>query len=365
MVVITACSGGSSGSTASTAGSTGSSQPSSVASYSVASASISGTECAGMVGNAAPAAPSTPALPGEDIVFGSLGGTKVVRPDGSGLRDFGPLLGGITSWTADRSRAVGYTGTGLSLFDAASGTVTPIPGTTDSDVASSISPDGRSVAIERNNRELIVALVADGHVQDKVGLSTLNPMVPPRWSPNGESLLVVIDGSVGLIDVAHLDHVMTLSPNVTSASWSPDGTMIAATVAERNGPDGLYVLDTHTGTATPLSTPRAGAGSVLPTWSPDGKRIAFVVSPRGDYFDTKALCVVDLASGAVVMVGQDATTTTSPAWSADSSWLAYDTEAIPTGDRKLHVTAASGGADNVLDLPGTVIAGGPIWVSPR
>ena len=123
-------------------------------------------------------------------------------------------------------------------------------------------------------------------------------------------------------------------------AWSPDGTKLAFLRAQ-DGPPQLWILPA-TGEPEQVTTLPLGAG--VPHWSPDGAKIAFgapvetgddtapLVADRLDYQADGAgflrtirnhLHVLDVAAGTVRQVTEGDWHAGEPAWSPDSTRLAY------------------------------------------
>ena len=84
-------------------------------------------------------------------------------------------------------------------------------------------------------------------------------------------------------------------PDAKAASWSPDGTQVAAVFGTQ-----LWLLDSGDGSARLLPTGMHVSGASAPAWSPDGNRLAFldleVVDGGGTFSDLHAL---DIETGTV------------------------------------------------------------------
>jgi dipeptidyl aminopeptidase/acylaminoacyl peptidase len=137
----------------------------------------------------------------------------------------------------------------------------------------------------------------------------------------------------------------------TAPAWSPDGTRLAFLRAT-DGPAQLWVLPTG-GEPEQVTTLPLGAGA--PHWSPDGTRIAFaapvetgdggdetpIVTDRLDYQADGAgyprtvrahLHVLDVGAGAVRQVTDGDWHAGEPAWSPDSTRLAYGSATAADAD---------------------------------
>jgi Tol biopolymer transport system component len=173
---------------------------------------------------------------------------------------------------------------------------------------------------------------------------------PIVFSSGGKIFTIQPDGS-GLHPVVRADeeHKYDFYP-----SWSPDGLRIVASGQMRN-PDGYW-----TDTGLQIFSPDGTSFQHLPifgfiedpAWSPDGARILFV-REQGLFSTTP-----DGSSPA--LLESDAW---SPAWSPDGSRIAFIRPPGPyaaNNDTDLYtMSAAGGGAQQLLDLPGRVIS--PSW----
>jgi len=156
------------------------------------------------------------------------------------------------AWSPDRTRyaQVGMDGS-LSIVRPGAGTITVVPAALGSGMVLSPewSPDGSRLAYVRTY-----------------------PGVFPFRAP--ELRTVHADGSG--------DAVLSSWPvdQPSRASWSPDGDLIAVSVANSSTPITLFFVDL-VGAATGAKTRPAGlAGGSHATWSPDGARLAYARDGR-------------------------------------------------------------------------------------
>ncbi len=134
--------------------------------------------------------------------------------------------------------------------------------------------------------------VADGSFEDLDGGTYA---FRPAWDPV-QPWRIVSDGGQGLVDIdLNRDHRQHLTENVNDGSpiFSPDGRYLALTVGQPGGSQGydIYRLNSDGGgrvrlTQTPLWIPVVpGEGKawnhVSPAWSPDSSQIAFLTDRTG------------------------------------------------------------------------------------
>ena len=98
-----------------------------------------------------------------------------------------------------------------------------------------------------------------------------------------------------------------------SPSWSPARDRIAL-VSTANGSANLFIASaTAGGTPAPVAGSANGQTDVEPAWSPDGNRIAFASTRVG----TTQIFLLDLRTGVVSQLTNDASPAGQPGWLAD------------------------------------------------
>jgi Tol biopolymer transport system component len=165
----------------------------------------------------------------------------------------------------------------------------------------------------------------------------------PSWSRDERTLAFVRnfapsgldDGELWTIraDGTNARRLFVSDRELMGTTWSPDGSQVAFGRFDLHRP-AIWAVGAD-GRAPHELTGRGGVAA--PAWSPDGSRLAFVVA------GTLTLAVLDLASGAVTEVAEDAAGGISPAWSPDGTRLAYVGD-----DNHVHTVAAAGGDERDL-----------------
>jgi Tol biopolymer transport system component len=171
------------------------------------------------------------------------------------------------------------------------------------------------------------------------------------WSSDGRWILYrAISGQVEtlwLIRPDGSDARRVATGNPLDFDWSPDRRSLVLTDGKE-----LLVYDVATGAERVVASyPDAGIGG--PAWSPDSSRIAFVRVATGD------VLVYDLETGSTDVIASYPPSEVdlrygpgTPSWSPDSRRIAFAVGGFYGGE--VHVIAADGGGDHVVDGVGRV-----------
>lgn len=171
-------------------------------------------------------------------------------------------------------------------------------------------------------------------------LSSPEPIISPKWSPNGAQLAYVSFESrkpvVYVHDIASGRRrvIANFRGSNSAPAWSPDGRSLVATLS-RDGGSQLFRIDLTSGEARRLTT-SAGIDTE-PAFSPDGTAIYFV-SDRGG---SPQIYRMPAQGGPAERVTFGGSYNISPAPSPDGRWLAYVSRM--GGQFKLHVMDISSG----------------------
>jgi Tol biopolymer transport system component len=170
----------------------------------------------------------------------------------------------------------------------------------------------------------------------------------PAWSPDGQYVVfqrTSLKTQVSKLYVVRTDgrsdpHAL-VSPTVTQSSemdpyWAPNGRTIVFS-SNRTGHFELYMVDATGGAAKQLTFTRAGADNLDPAWSPDGLAIAFA---RHEWnttmpsIPTDSIYVLWLRTGQIYRITNPGPGKVDgqPAWSADSSRIAFESNRAGTED---------------------------------
>ncbi len=201
------------------------------------------------------------------------------------------------------------------------------------EIHSAISPDGKLVAYAAGTSSLMRVFVrpVGGGRAIQLTDDTLAMETDPRWSPDGNQLVLLTRGGVAVVPALGGAIKSIIPPSaraaVTTAAWSPDGTEIAF-----GRMDSLFAAPVGGGAPRLIGT--VGRDDVLGgcDWSPDGKWIACVdgnpeYSSPGSTFGNIAPSVIRVypaSGGEPTVVSSDSSKLNqSPRWSSDSRELFY------------------------------------------
>ena len=247
----------------------------------------------------APAA-SSPTRAAGQIVFVGASRVRSVNADGSGLRDL--------------SRPE---------FDVGADAV-------------AASPDGRTIAFERNDcsafEDCLMVMNAGGSGRLRVG----GPADSLAWAPDGRRLAYAGQADSSDVYVVNADgsgrkKLAVEADGYNGLAWSPDGSQLAYVHAG----GGLSVVPAAGG--APRVVPGTSRAESVVGWSPDGASLAFVTR-RGDLY------VGSLDGNASTLVGRGQYRFDRPAWSPDGKQFL-----MVRGDPiQIHVVGADGTGDRQL-----------------
>jgi hypothetical protein len=215
-------------------------------------------------------------------------------------------------------------------------------------VAPALSPDGRQIVFLSTGSYLRAEVFLDLYLADattgkrikRLTKSTINPEFEELraaysqsgFSPDGRSLVFTAQRQGR--DVFYVLDLRTrrqrlLETGLEQAigpSFSPDGRQIVFSGLQ-GGLSDLYVIDVDGKNLRQLTHDEYGDHQ--PQWSPDGQRVAFV-SERGPGTDLSVLrfggwqiSVLDLASGEITVLPNQAGRNLNPMWSPDGQSIAY------------------------------------------
>jgi len=177
-------------------------------------------------------------------------------------------------------------------------------------------------------------------------LASVEPIISPAWSPDGNQLAYVSFESrkpvVYVHDVSSGKRrlIANFKGSNSAPAWSPDGKTIAVTLSLSGGSQ-LFLLNANGGSA-PRRLMQSGSIDTEPVFAPDGQHIYFV-SDRGG---SPQIYRTSLLGQNVERITFTGTYNISPAPSPDGRWLAYISRV--GGAFKLHVLELQSGQSRAI-----------------
>jgi Tol biopolymer transport system component len=241
-------------------------------------------------------------------------------------------------------------------------------------VAPSLSPDGRYVAfiseMDYLDAELYLADAQTGRVIRRLqkgaafdphfgSLRYINSA--GTWSPDSKRFAFSAQRGghdvLAIIEVANGRRTREIDApgvgEISNPTWSPDGESIVF-AGMHGGISDLFRVDLKTGRVEPLTDD--AFSELHPTFSPDGRTIAFTTDRGPDtelerlVYGPYRLALLDLATRQIMLVpGVDGSKSINPAWTPDGTGLYYisNRSGIPNVYR---VTLATGELSRITNL---------------
>jgi Tol biopolymer transport system component len=275
---------------------------------------------------------------GRLIAFASSrrgGGIYLVRPDGTALRQLFPGAVSDVVWSPD-GRRLAYAGTG-GVYVVRRNGARPMRILDQRFSLPAWAPDGRRLAVVKDESDLTTAIYVVN--ADGTGLRRLPPPfvarsdphwdlvaaseTEPSWSPDGREIAVEAgDGEIVVVRLADGRVRKIVDVRGFQPAWSPDGRLIAFESAQA-----LWVANANgSGGLRRIAAEAVFEEGTNASWSPDSRRLVFeVLHDRGRYTRrASSLSVVDAAGGDVRKLTFGGSVGDDPAWRdgviGKSSW---------------------------------------------
>jgi WD40 repeat protein len=233
-------------------------------------------------------------------------------------------------------------------------------------LAPALSPDGRNVAFLSTGSfaraevflDLYLADASTGKRIKRLTKSTLNPEFEElrsaysqsAFTPDGRILAFTAQRQgkdvIYLLDVRTRREIARLDTDLDQMlypTFSPDGRQIIFT-GLKGGLSDLYMIDIDGRDLRRLTEDQWGDHQ--PNWSPDGRRVAFASErgPRADLgslrFDNWQISVLDLETGDISTLPDQAGRNLNPQWSPDGESLIFISDRTGTANLFLYDLAS-------------------------
>jgi len=209
------------------------------------------------------------------------------------------------------------------------------------------SPDGKQLAFVSDGRICIIYVEAVQNTH--CATSELEEDSFPTWSPNGRYIAYMNAfprGPISLVDV-QTSSIRRLAEFGLEwpLTWSPDGKRLAA--MEKNSPNSMVVIDVDTGIVarTLIQFPQYTSFGYTLQWSPNGTDFAFFST----YFNYSRktlygqLSVINSQGADFHILARNVREVEGrPAWSPDSSQIAFYGDLATAGNINLYAINVDG-----------------------
>ena len=219
------------------------------------------------------------------------------------------------------------------------------------------SPDGRSLAYVSFEDKKPVVYLQELDTQKRIKVADFKGSnSAPAWAPDGRSLAVVLttDGlsqiyQIGL-DGSNVRRITRSSSIDTEPAFTADGQSIWFT-SDRGGSPQIYRVVLSSGETQRVTF--GGTYNVTPRPSPDGRLLSYVSRRDGRFL----VVVRDLSSGSETVVS-DGGRDESPSFSPNSRWILYST--VNSGREFLIAVTVDGRSRQRLSSPASDVRE-PAW----
>ncbi|MCL4872367.1 MAG: PD40 domain-containing protein [Anaerolineae bacterium] len=247
------------------------------------------------------------------------------RTNGEFARLTSEYFSGYTGWLSDNELAIGdraINTDNLSWRQLLNQAELP-----DDIIGSSLSPDGKFIAINQNSGQVSLINIESGEVvvvtneiggANEVGRSDVEMV----WSPDGKWLALTQPSISHLIVVNTDTQVVVQVPAAVSLLkpvWSPDNQYLAV-VQQKAGESALILLSSSDFTGQEMLSIPGGIYNLL--WSPDSSQLAMATT-EGE--KDASLNVLNIENGDFreLWHSTESTRFYIAAWSPDSTWLLF------------------------------------------
>jgi Tol biopolymer transport system component len=184
------------------------------------------------------------------------------------------------------------------------------------------------------------------------------------WAPDGNHIAVTASASLlgdkdsaGLWVINKNDYSRTfISPDVTSASWSPDGSLLAVVLKKKienssRKEISLELINMNTNEKEALLADTGGNDIVDLDWSPDGKYLLLSMSNLVKGAGVYDIFIFNLATRQLSNLTPDNLSISgNPAWSLDGDIIAYTRRDEIEFTHTLHLMKPDGTCDRAIPI---------------